>query len=390
MKKKWLALFSVMLAYSFAFLTRYIYSPLMGDMSKSLNMTSTKAGLLMTGFMVGYILMQLPGGLLADRLVVRRILIADMIVSGIATAFLSSVNTFAVALVLRVIIGLACGSIYSCCSKVIAHYFEKKELSVAMGILLATAPAGIMLANSAGEAVAQSQGWRKTFLFTAVISLLAVICLLLFVEDFREENRKSSVEGLLGGIKAFISDKQQIILGMSGFMLMFETVGFAHWTNVYLEEGIGMPGETAGLILTAYSVSGIVFSSLSGTIARKLKANPRRFIIVCEILMLITTVGFAFCRSQAAFITVGILCGAFTYLPSTHYVTLAMARSQPQNIGTTAAFQNLVFQCGGLVQSALIGVLIDSFHSYSLIWIAFTVSCVLEILLVALFREKEA
>ena len=50
---KWLALLSVTLAYSFAFLTRYIWSPIMSDVGAECQISSTQMGIYMTAFMIG-------------------------------------------------------------------------------------------------------------------------------------------------------------------------------------------------------------------------------------------------------------------------------------------------------------------------------------------------
>lgn len=386
-KNKWLALIAVMLTYAFAFLTRYIYSPLMLDMSESLNITITKAGFLMTGFMIGYLSMQIPGGLLADRLQPKYILLIDLLVGGVCTALISKVETFALGLLLRVIVGISCGSVYSCSSKIITYYFDKEELSIAMGCLLGAGPFGIVLANSVGEIFVSNYGWRTTFVCVAIFGLMAFILMLLFVDPFKSTNKKLEVSELFVGIRAYLSDKQQIILGLSGFMLMFVTVGFAHWTNSYLEEVIGLTGEQGGMVLTYYSIAGIIFSCLSGKIAEKLNIKPKKFIIYTEAVMIPLTILFAICKSYIALVCVGIVYGIFTYVPSTHYVTLAMARADEKSIAVTAALQNLIFQCGGLVQSALIGVLIDNF-GYTALWISFTIACILEVVFACLFKEK--
>lgn len=50
---KWLTLIAVTLAFSFTFLSRYIWSPLMNDVSAEFGINATQAGLYMSAFFAG-------------------------------------------------------------------------------------------------------------------------------------------------------------------------------------------------------------------------------------------------------------------------------------------------------------------------------------------------
>lgn len=64
---KLLTLIAVTLAFSFTFLSRYIWSPLMNDVSAEFGINATQAGLYMSAFFAGYLITQIPGGILADQ-----------------------------------------------------------------------------------------------------------------------------------------------------------------------------------------------------------------------------------------------------------------------------------------------------------------------------------
>ena len=64
---KYMSLAAVTLAFSFTFLSRYIWSPLMADVSGEFGINATQAGLYMSAFFAGYLVTQIPGGIMADK-----------------------------------------------------------------------------------------------------------------------------------------------------------------------------------------------------------------------------------------------------------------------------------------------------------------------------------
>ena len=83
---KYMSLASVTLAFSFTFLSRYIWSPLMADVSGEFGINATQAGLYMSAFFAGYLVTQIPGGIMADKYQPKYILIACTVLGGAMTA----------------------------------------------------------------------------------------------------------------------------------------------------------------------------------------------------------------------------------------------------------------------------------------------------------------
>ena len=54
---------------------------------------------------------------------------------------------------------------------------------------------------------------------------------------------------MLEGLVGFFTNKQQLLLGISGFMFMFVSVGFATWTNKYAQS-LGCTPVQGGMIIT--------------------------------------------------------------------------------------------------------------------------------------------
>ncbi len=385
---QYLSLAAVTLAFTFTFLSRYIWSPLMADVSNEFGINATQAGLYMSAFFAGYLVTQIPGGIMADKYQPKYILIACTVLGGVMTAAMSFITSHQMGLVIRVITGVSSGCVMAQCSKVVATTFAPKDRASAMGVVLASPPFGITLAQSIGAPLNQAVGWRNTFLLVAAIAAVIVVLLVVFVKPIERKNAvvkspaaknpavaqaaatSGGQAGLLEGLIGFFTNKQQLLLGVSGFMFMFVTVGFATWTNRYAQS-LGFTPVQGGMIITCYSIAGIIASCLSGSIAAKCRMSHRNFLIVTLAAMGVMTVLFSMQRGYVGLIAVGCVYGAISYLPSTHYTTSAMILAGERYTATAASTQNLLFQLASLIMPIIVGRAIDITGNYSFVWYIF-------------------
>lgn len=388
-QNKWIALLAVTLSYSFAFLTRYIWSPVMTDAGAEFGINSTQMGLYMTAFMIGYLIMQIPGGILADRLRPKYLLLVSVCVAAVCSGLFSVSTSVGVGIALRAVEGLSLGGIYSSCSKIVSMYFAPKERAVAMGILLASPPLGILLANSLGEPLNEAFGWRMTIRIVAYIGVAVLALLLLAVKSGERPTADAHKGGMFDGTKLYFRDKQQVILAVGAMLSQFGTVGFATWMNTYMKTDLGFPGVKGGMLLTVYSLVGIAATCFSGAIVRRFGWDQRRFLIVMYALAACCTLVFAFLRSYAALMCVGIAYGVVVNLASAHMADLCIRRAPGQHIATMCALMNLIMQVGPMLQSYIIGAAADATGSYHVMWWIFTAAGALSVILMAMFDTNK-
>lgn len=377
---KYMSLLAITLAFSFTFLSRYIWSPLMADVSGEFGINATQAGLYMSAFFAGYLVTQIPGGIMADRYQPKYILMTCTILGGAMTALMSRITSYEMGLIIRVITGISSGCVMAQCSKVVALTFEPQERASAMGVVLASPPFGITLAQSLGAPLNQAFGWRTTFMIVGAVAVGVVILLALFVKPVEKSipsekpagtaAKPQAQAGMLEGLIGFFTNKQQLLLGISGFMFMFVSVGFATWTNKYAQS-LGFTPVQGGMIITCYSIAGIIASCLSGSLAKKMHMTHRNFLILTLTGMGVMTIFFSMQRTYMGLLLVGIIYGAVSYLPSTHYTTSAMMLAGERFTATAASTQNLLFQMASLIMPIVIGRVIDATGNYSPIWYIF-------------------
>ena len=230
---RWLALMSATLAFIFTFLSRFTWAPLMSTVMEEFSINATQAGLYMSAFFAGYCITQIPGGIMADKLQPKYILIIATLLGGVCTALMALIGGYTMGLVVRIVNGLCSGVIMSSCSKIVTANFAPKERATGMGILLASPPIGILLANQIAPRLMHAVGWRGTFAYVSLFAVLVIVCLFLFVKPIPKAPAPAGKAGLLEGLVVYFKDPQQIILALSGFMFMFVNNGFSTWGALY-------------------------------------------------------------------------------------------------------------------------------------------------------------
>lgn len=237
---KWLALTAAVLAFSYTFLSRYIWSPLMTDVSNEFGISATQAGLYMSAFFMGYLITQIPGGLMADKLQPKYILIVCTLCSGLATALMSVIPGYAPGLALRIITGVCSGCVMANCSKIVAVNFAPQERAIGMGILLASPPFGITLADTlrdrlgfTGLKVGCGQGACGAC--TVIMNGKAVTSCMMLTMDC-DGARIVTIEGLADAVTGELSGLQRSFVDNCGYQCGFCTPGIIMTAQALLEK----------------------------------------------------------------------------------------------------------------------------------------------------------
>ena len=90
---KWLMLFLMCCSFAGTFITRFVWTPLYATVSEDLGLTAVQAGAFMSAFFVGYVITQIPGGYLADRIGVKWVLSAGILLSGVASSGMAYITS---------------------------------------------------------------------------------------------------------------------------------------------------------------------------------------------------------------------------------------------------------------------------------------------------------
>ena len=152
---------------------------------RDFGISETQMGLVYSAFLLGYALMMIPSGYLADRLGPRRALIwmglgsalfTGLTATGTRPGFGSWIGVVPALVTIRFLMGLCTAPLYPSCGLMSANWFPVARRGLVWGLVAGGAGIGSALSPSLFSWMIPQYGWRKSFwLAGAVTGLLAMV-----------------------------------------------------------------------------------------------------------------------------------------------------------------------------------------------------------------------
>lgn len=146
-----------------------IAAPLLKD---ELRISLAQLGVLLSSFFWTYSTFQIVSGWLVDRFEVSWVLAMGFLVWSPATAATGLIHTFAMLVVLRLLVGVGESVAYPCYSKILASRFAEQHRGLANSLIDAGTKCGPALGTLAGGLLMARYGWRSFFVVLGLGSLV--------------------------------------------------------------------------------------------------------------------------------------------------------------------------------------------------------------------------
>lgn len=158
----------------FSYVDRTIITVLQVHLKRDLGLSDTQLGVL-TGasFALLYTIGALPLARLADRTVRRNLLTVSLFVWSLMTALSGFAQNFISLIVLRMGVAIGEAGCAPTTHSLIADYFTPRRRATAEAFWALSIPIGTMVGLAAGGWLAETVGWRHTFMFLGIAGVVA-------------------------------------------------------------------------------------------------------------------------------------------------------------------------------------------------------------------------
>jgi sugar phosphate permease len=385
-KYRWVILLLCALCFLFTFVTRFTWPPLISVVVPALGMSMSQAGAFMSAFYLGYVVTQIPAGMLADRFGVRLILAFSLIAEGLATMSLSLIHSYDVGFALRIMAGLGAGAVFASCSRALVEWFPAKEQGMAFGILFAAPSGGILVTNMLVPPLNQALGWHGAFQSVGSLTFVAGLLVLLFMRSNRAAECKQ--DNVLVGLRYIFGNRLLMLTAAAGFCLMWLQLGIATWANVYIKN-LGFSVNAAGQVMALYGLGGVIAPLLSGVISDRL-GNRGWLAVTGLVLTVPITILFGTQTSFAA-LCVAAFAGGFTSYAVNPQLTVMISQFAGMTWAATAnGVSNFLFQLASLISPLVIGLVLDVSGNFNYVWWILSLGPVIAILLLLRVQAESA
>ncbi|QKJ87528.1 MFS transporter [Paramixta manurensis] len=284
----------VFITYSLAFLDKANYSfAAAGGINDDLGITKGLSSLIGALFFMGYFAFQIPGGILAERTSVRKLLAISLIIWGLCATATGLVHSVPILIALRFILGVVEAVVMPSLLILTARWFSKKERSKANTIFLLGNPITILWMSILSGYLIDNWGWRHMFIVQGVPAIAWAIAWYLLIRDHPSEVSWLS-EDEKAAIASTLQREQEDKPEMAGYGMVFRSsnvlklsgwlflqsigyYGFLMWLPSIIRASSSSMSHTGWLASLPYGLA-VIFMLIAGWLSDKLQ-NRTLFIV---------------------------------------------------------------------------------------------------------------
>lgn len=372
--KQWLVLIGLWVSFLVSFITRLSWSSLIPIVNKSLHFTVSQGTSYVTWFYIGYTITVLPGGILADKLGYRKMVLASVAGNFIFMALMCFMQGYWSGLTFRFLLGLASGPDLAACMGMLTDWFSEKDRATANGIFVTCTSFGLTIVNAYAPAVATTHGWRMAMAITAVLPLLVFIFAVFAlrgkapyaVDKNKEVAKKKQTQSVWEMLRKVATNRNIILLSIIGILTNGAKWGVTNWMNLFIVSHLGYTAVQAGQAMAWYGVASLIAMVFAGWLSDHVKMSRGKLAAWLMLVFTPALIGLALCPGNnmvALYFWAGLVgMGSFGY---STIVNLLDAEVVPPELKSTGVgFVNVFNQAGSFVFPMILGSLLTATGSY--------------------------
>jgi MFS family permease len=367
------------------FVLRTNLSPVAPILAQELHLTDFELGLLLSGFLWAYTVLQPVAGWITDRVGAKLSMLVGVAATSILTVLNGFANSFLVIFTLRIAMGVTQAPNFVSGAKVTSsRWFTKNQRARATSIWIAGGRLGPVLAFPFAAWLGVAYGWQWAFFGTGLLGILWCAAWFIgFENNPPTEGPKAKRSSSLRRMS--VRESLPVVLSPLGLGLAVASFGQGYvayylnlWLPTYLVRQQGFTILNAGFFATLPLICAVVTIVLVGGILSdylvKRGASPvglrRKLFSFGMIVVAVTLVATAYAPDPYSAITALCLAGAALGL-STPSLWTALVEATPENLtGTMGGVQNFGGNVAGIVVSVLTGYIVDVTKSFFLALLA--------------------
>lgn len=324
-------------------------------------------------YFYAYFIMQIPSGILADKLGPRKTAASFSILAAIGSVIFGLAPNIMIAYLGRFMVGIGVSVVFICLIKIQSRWFYAKNFALMVGFSGIAANIGAILAQTPLVIAANTFGWRNTFIYLGLAMVIFAILVAIFVKNDPTDMDLPGMDELEGrpaavsdikvreALKSVMSNKKTWIISLTfiglytGYIVLLGTYGVSYIMAFY-----GLSKIKAANLIIAAVVGAMVSGLVIGYVSDKIK--KRKIIIVSlSIVTLICWIVFIYVKLPVALLTVFLFIMGFVMSCFTMCWTVANEVNDRRYSGIATGVVNCIGFAGAAVVPVIMGNIIDTF-----------------------------
>jgi MFS family permease len=318
-------------------------------LAHNLDPSGALVGLTVSAFFLSRLFIELPAGILSDRVGRWKLLVTGIGLSAFSAFLCSQASNIYILIIGRAIWGLGTALFFMNNTALVIDLFDSKTRGHALGIFQGVEFIGSFLGSPLGALIAGLIGYRRVFYVSlAMVSCSLTIALtsrgLRSAGGGRRGNNQSSLSQALPYLKNF----GVLAICMGSFLRMLVMQGiFATIFELYLGEEIMVPITYIGLVMSLRTVGHIVATTSSGFISDKF--GRKRTVMTGFLVESLCLASFTVISSVEMFLLIGFIDGFGEGLVFTGLIVLLSDMVPSSTRGMAIGIYRTFMDVGGFI-----------------------------------------
>jgi MFS family permease len=368
MLRHYIMWFTATIFFCYQYIIRLSPGVMVTELRHDLRMTAEEFSSLGAFYLYAYALLQLPLGVLIDRIGVRRTLLGSLGILMLGIAMLAVAETQWLAKLSRIVVGIGSASAFMSSLKLSVDLFEPGRRGLLMGITLTMGTIGALVAGKPVVLLLESIGWRETL--WVLCAMGAVMWLVVFVVFPRHDQTLAKIKPIESFEKFWQQSRQELLEIVTNRKVQYYgilavglytplSVLIDLWGPAFVMQKYDLPrSHSAAIAMMGYlglAIGSIVLPWLSERADRiNHSIQVCSFIILGLFCFIVYGPVLSAIALNVAFITLGLACGAEMMC-----FAGVSAGTTSANSGKTMGVVNTVNMLGAAILQQLIGKALD-------------------------------
>ena len=342
------------------------YSNVLETIKAEMGLSYTQSGALMSAYFVGYMLGQIPWGMLADSRGSRPTITLSVLGVSASTMLFGLSRTVAFAMASRFLSGLLGAGIFVPSVRLVSAWFNSEERGTALGVLNIGGSVGLVAASWAVPLISLDAGWRLTIRSAGAIGVAAGVAVWLLLRDRDDPNNRGINLSSLP-----FRDRDFWLLAFTQFIRLGSYYTLIAWLPLILKEEYGLSIVATSGALSLFNLAGMLANPLGGVVSDRV---GKRSVLMASFALLGLDVLFFAGRLTGLWVYLAVLVlGWFINFVRSPSFTIISDVFGTEAAGSISGVHNTFASLGALVLPYTLGFIKDYTLSYRLGWLSVSV-----------------
>ena len=354
-------------AFCISYIDRAAISIALTQIGKDFSLQASDLGIVISAFFLGYAIMQVPGGWLADRIGSKPVVIATIAMWSLFTVMTGFAWSLLSLIAIRFIFGIAEGGFPPASIKAIAELFSKEASPKMSTLLMSSNYAGSMVAPLLMAPLIIWLGWRHAFTAIGVAGIAFAVVYLVSIPRTGSDVPAAQAGGGVSAAEVRELLKNPLLwqLLTVWFGLSCVNKGLDSWMPTYLLQQRGLDLKAVGLLTPIPFVLATISTAIGGWVMTKFFAEKEKYLLIGS-STLSGIFLYAMYKSEtiAALIVFQSLLYFFKSFVLATVIALPTKLLRAHQIGTGIGMINFGGQSAGFVAPAVMGFIVSGTGSF--------------------------